>query len=69
MQEWLQARQFGRPEYLLVDARGDEHERVFLVRCRLGAPEASAEGEGLSMRAAEQAAAAAVLAQLEATTT
>ena len=66
LQEWLQARQFGRPEYQLVDARGDEHERVFLVRCRLMAPEASAEGEGLSMRAAEQAAAAAVLAQLEA---
>jgi len=65
LQEWLQARQFGRPEYLLVDTRGDEHERIFLVRCQLGAPEASAEGEGLSMRAAEQAAAAAVLAQLE----
>lgn len=65
LQEWLQARQFGRPEYLLVDTRGDEHERIFLVRCQLGAPEASAEGEGLSMRAAEQAAAAAVLVHLE----
>jgi ribonuclease-3 len=61
LQEWLQARQFGRPEYLLVDSRGDEHERVFTVRCQLGEPDASAEGEGLSMRAAEQSAAAAVL--------
>jgi ribonuclease-3 len=61
LQEWLQARQFDRPEYLLVDTRGDEHERVFVVRCRLAAPEASAEGEGPSMRAAEQSAAAAVL--------
>ena len=66
LQEWLQARQFGRPEYLLVDAHGDEHERVFVVRCRLVEPEASAQGEGLSMRAAEQSAAAAVLAALEA---
>jgi ribonuclease-3 len=61
LQEWLQARQFGRPEYLLVDTRGDDHERVFVVRCRLAEPEASAEGEGNSMRAAEQSAAAAVL--------
>ena len=66
LQEWLQARQFGRPEYVLVDTRGDEHERVFVVRCRLGEPNASADGEGLSMRAAEQSAAASVLAQLEA---
>ena len=66
LQEWLQARQFGRPEYLLVDTRGDDHERVFVVRCRLAEPEASAEGEGSSMRAAEQSAAAAVLHGLEA---
>jgi len=66
LQEWLQARQFGRPEYVLVDTRGDEHERIFVVRCRLVEPESSAEGEGLSMRAAEQSAAAAVLATLAA---
>jgi ribonuclease-3 len=65
LQEWLQARQLERPEYLLVDTRGDDHERVFVVRCRLADPTASAEGEGSSMRAAEQAAAAAVLAALE----
>jgi len=66
LQEWLQARQLGRPEYLLVETRGDDHERLFVVRCRLVEPEASAEGEGSSMRAAEQSAAAAVLARLEA---
>jgi len=66
LQEWLQARQLGRPEYLLVDSRGDDHERLFVVRCRLSDPEASAEGEGSSMRAAEQSAAAAVLTQVEA---
>jgi ribonuclease-3 len=66
LQEWLQARQLERPEYQLVESRGDEHERVFVVRCRLAEPVASAEGQGASMRAAEQAAAAAVLAQMEA---
>lgn len=66
LQEWLQARQFERPEYVLVDSRGDEHERVFVVLCRLAEPRASAEGEGSSMRAAEQSAAAAVLNVLEA---
>jgi ribonuclease-3 len=66
LQEWLQARQLGRPEYVLVEARGDDHERLFVVRCRLADPDASAEGEGSSMRAAEQSAAAAVLAQVEA---
>jgi ribonuclease-3 len=66
LQEWLQARQLGRPEDLLVDTRGDDHERLFVVRCRLADPDASAQGEGSSMRAAEQSAAAAVLAQVEA---
>ena len=66
LQEWLQARQLGRPDYLLVETRGDDHERLFVVRCRLAEPAASAQGEGSSMRAAEQSAAAAVLSQLEA---
>jgi ribonuclease-3 len=66
LQEWLQARQLGRPEYSLVESRGDEHERLFVVRCRLAEPVASADGEGSSMRAAEQSAAAAVLSRLEA---
>ncbi|MEO8160256.1 MAG: ribonuclease III [Arenimonas sp.] len=64
LQEWLQAKQLERPEYLLVETRGDDHERVFVVRCLVADPGASAQGEASSMRAAEQAAAAAVLAQL-----
>ncbi len=64
LQEWLQARQQDRPEYQMVESRGDDHERVFVVRCRVAEPDASAVGEGNSMRNAEQAAAAAVLAQL-----
>jgi ribonuclease-3 len=64
LQEWLQGRQFERPEYQLVETRGDDHERVFVVRCLISEPAASADGEGSSMRAAEQAAAAAVLSRL-----
>jgi ribonuclease-3 len=65
LQEWLQGRQFERPEYLLLETRGEDHERVFVVRCRVLEPVTAAEGEGSSLRVAEQSAAAAVLAQLE----
>jgi ribonuclease-3 len=65
LQEWLQGRSFERPDYALVETRGEEHERVFVVRCQVVEPALSAEGEGASMRAAEMAAAAAVLARLE----
>lgn len=67
LQEWLQARQSPRPDYTLIDATGEEHARTFRVSCRLGEPEIEATGEGSSMRSAEQAAAAAVLDQLELT--
>lgn len=65
LQEWLQARQLNRPEYTLVDSSGEEHARIFRVCCRTDDPPFTAEGEGSSLRAAEQAAAALVLAQIE----
>ncbi len=64
LQEWLQARQRPLPAYELVSESGEEHAKVFLVRCTLSDPPASAEGEGTSRRLAEQAAAAAVLEHL-----
>ena len=66
LQEWLQARQLGRPEYQLLESRGEEHERLFLVECQVADPACSEQGEGASLRVAEQAAAAAVLSRLEA---
>ena len=66
LQEWLQARQWARPEYELVEARGPDHARHFRVRARAGEPALVLEGEGHSLRAAEQAAAEALLAALEA---
>src|SRR5690606_28688998 len=64
VQEWLQARQRPLPRYELVSEGGEEHAKLFLVRCTLSDPVLSAEGQGTSRRLAEQAAAAAVLALL-----
>lgn len=61
LQEWLQARQRPLPLYELVSESGDDHAKVFGVRCRLTDADMAAEGEGGSRRAAEQAAAEAVL--------
>jgi ribonuclease-3 len=66
LQEWLQARGWPLPAYALLAERGDEHDRIFQVRCTLAQPALSAEGEGTSRRAAEQSAAEAILAQLAA---
>jgi ribonuclease-3 len=65
LQEWLQARQWARPEYELVEARGPDHSRHFRVRARAGEPLLEVEGEGTSLRNAEQASAEALLAALE----
>ena len=64
LQEWLQGRQRALPVYELVAESGSEHARVFRASCRIAEPPLAAEGEGGSRRAAEQAAAEAVLAQL-----
>jgi ribonuclease-3 len=65
LQEWLQARQRALPAYELISESGDDHAKVFRVACTLAEPAMTGEGEGGSRRAAEQAAAEAVLAQLE----
>ncbi len=64
LQEWLQARQRPLPIYELVAESGDDHAKVFHVRCRLTDAELVAEGEGGSRRAAEQASAEGVLQAL-----
>jgi ribonuclease III len=67
LQEWLQARQWDRPVYTLVQAWGQDHARTFVVSCALVQPPVVAQAEGASLRAAEQAAAERVLAQLDIT--
>jgi ribonuclease-3 len=68
LQELLQGRGEGLPDYLLESAIGEPHEQVFSVRCQVRlADGASLEacGEGSSRRRAEQESAAEVLRQLQ----
>lgn len=65
LQEWLQARQLPLPVYALLAETGDDHDKTFHVGCSLHEPALASEGSGSSRRAAEQAAAEAVLAELE----
>jgi ribonuclease-3 len=65
LQEWTLGRGLGLPEYMPVSTTGPSHNPVFVVRV-LAAGQA-AEGTGENKRAAEQAAAAQLLAGLGAT--
>ncbi len=65
LQEWLQGRGEALPQYELVGTSGPAHAQRFRVRVSLPQRGLSAEGQGTSRRAAEQAAAADVLAQLQ----
>ncbi|TZF86936.1 ribonuclease III [Cognatilysobacter lacus] len=68
LQEWLQGKQKPLPVYALLAEEGEEHARTFRVSCTLEQPGLVTEGEGLSRRAAEQAAADAALARIESRT-
>ena len=65
LQEWLQSREEPLPSYELVATTGADHARIFDVECRIESRDLRAEGRGSSRRAAEQAAATAVLALLQ----
>jgi ribonuclease-3 len=65
LQEWLQARALPLPGYELLGSHGEEHAKVFDVRCTVAEPVPfSAEASGTSRRQAEQDAADLVLARL-----
>ncbi|MBS0493148.1 MAG: ribonuclease III [Proteobacteria bacterium] len=66
LQEWLQGRKMSLPQYVVVDTTGVAHKQVFHVECQVAELQLKAQGNGASRRAAEQAAAAAMLAQLKA---
>ncbi len=65
LQEWLQARQKPLPVYALLTESGEDHAKSFQVSCTLSQPPLEADGVGNSRRAAEQAAAEAVLERLQ----
>ncbi|GAB4401052.1 MAG: hypothetical protein OHK0048_17040 [Rhodoferax sp.] len=68
LQEWLQARRLGLPQYRVLAIEGAAHQQTFVVQCDVSALRVQAEGRGGSRRAAEQAAAQAMLHQLQAET-
>ena len=66
LQELLQGRALPLPGYTLLAATGADHAKTFEVECEISAMDIRTTGCGPSRRAAEQAAATAALAQIEA---
>ncbi len=64
LQEWLQARSMGLPEYNLIDASGPEHAREFTVECIVTVLSKRTEARGGSRKLAEARAAEALITQL-----
>jgi len=65
LQEHLQGRGLQLPRYAVQKTEGEAHDQTFTVECRVDDLGVVASGKGPSRRAAEQAAAEGVLAQLE----
>ncbi len=65
LQEWLQARSLTLPEYVLIETRGEDHDKTFVVECRVPERAIQARGEGHARRQAEQQAAQRVFEQLD----
>lgn len=66
LQEWLQGEGLPLPQYVLLAAHGDDHDKRFEVSCSIEQPrELTATATAGSRRAAEQDAAAQVLDVLE----
>lgn len=65
LQEWLQGRKMKLPIYRVVTTLGEAHKQSFDVECLIEEMELAHRGIGGSRRAAEQAAAAAMLKQLK----
>lgn len=61
LQEILQGAALPLPVYEVVETRGSEHRRTFTVSCRVAALDLVATGQGGSRRAAEKAAALAMI--------
>ena len=66
LQEWLQARKLALPQYAVMATTGAAHRQTFEVACEVRELRQSQRGMGPSRRAAEQAAAAALLEILKA---
>lgn len=65
LQEWLQARKMALPVYEVLRVLGAAHRQTFEVTCRVAEKGLEVSGQGASRRAAEQAAAQAMLQRLQ----
>jgi ribonuclease-3 len=65
LQEWLQGRKMQLPRYDVVRVQGPAHRQSFEVECGVAELGLQQSGHGISRRAAEQNAAAAMLRALE----
>lgn len=65
LQEWLQARKMNLPAYRVVGTLGAAHKQTFDVECEIVEFNCAERGIGISRRAGEQAAAAAMLQTLK----
>ncbi len=57
LQEWLQAKQYGLPEYAIISQTGTDHEQTFTVRCFIKELDIITQGVAKARRKAEQLAA------------
>jgi ribonuclease-3 len=64
LQEWLQARQMGLPDYELEEVTGAAHRQRFTVICSVESFDVTTKGSGTTRRYAEQQAAATMLEEL-----
>lgn len=65
LQEWLQGRRMGLPQYQVAETTGAAHQQMFAVVCEVAEIGHAELGRGTSRRAAEQAAAALMLQHLK----
>lgn len=64
LQEYLQGKRMALPKYTVVATQGEAHAQLFQVECEIAQLKLSTHGEGVSRRAAEQAAAEAAYTQI-----
>ncbi len=64
LQEYLQSRQLGLPEYRVIKTTGKSHDQVFTVSCIIASLQLQNSGEGSSRKKAEQNAAQKTLGQI-----
>ena len=65
LQELLQGKQLPLPEYHLLEVKGEEHDQVFVIECKVALLRSGVQAEGKSRRRAEQQAAEKMLEVLQ----